>query len=223
MISVLTALSEIYGSQRWWPRDTPFEDMVGAILTQNTAWHNVALAISDLKSENLLEPRALLMAEPEKVKALIRPSGFFNVKYIRLMNFLEYLATYDMDLQRLSCLPLADLRNELLGVKGIGPETADSMLLYAFNRPIFVTDAYTRRLFSRLGYLWMNEASYDRIQATFMRALPPDPKLLNEYHALIVTHCKIKCKSKPLCDSCGLSGLCAFDPKKPGVKSSQTE
>jgi len=218
-MSVLTALAEIYGPQRWWPGDTPFEIMVGAILTQNTAWHN----IGNLKSETLLEPQALFMAEPEKVKALIRPSGFFNVKYARLMNFLEYLATYDMDLQRLDRLPTPDLRHELLRVKGIGPETADSMLLYAFNRTVFVVDAYTRRLFSRLGYAWIKKASYDRIQETFMRALPPDPKLLNEYHALIVTHCKTKCESKPLCGSCGLSGLCAFDPKKPGVKSSQTE
>ena len=186
--------------------------MVGAILTQNTAWRNVSLAIANLKSADILDPAALLRAEPERVKALIAPSGFFNVKYDRLRSFLEYLVRWDMDFGRFLHLPIAHLRNELLEVKGIGPETADSILLYAFDRPIFVVDAYTRRLFSRLGYIWMDKAAYDEVQRFFMDELPSESSLYNEFHALIVNHCKDICRKRPLCSSCELSLLCSAYP-----------
>ena len=140
---------------------------------------------------------------------MITPVGFFNVKYKRMMNFLDYLAEYNMDLERFRNLPVSDLRGELLQVNGIGPETADSILLYAFERPVFVVDAYTRRLFGRLGYDWMEKAPYEDIQAYFMQELPSDVQMYNEYHALIVTHSKETCTKKtPFCLACNLSPRC---------------
>ncbi len=208
LVKIFDALYSKYGPQGWWPGDGTFEIILGAILTQNTSWHNVALAIDNLERENLIDPDALLRAEPERVKTLIAPVGFFNVKYDRLRSFLDYLMGNEMDFERFRHLPVADLRNELLHVKGIGPETADSILLYAFDRPIFVVDTYTRRLFSRLGYNWMEKASYEEIQKFFMDELPSEPDLFNEFHALIVTHCKNTCKRKPLCSACNLSTFC---------------
>jgi len=199
-----------HGPQRWWPGESPFEIILGAILTQNTTWHNAALAIANLAAADLLEPNALFRTSPEKVKTLINPAGFFNVKYQRVRNFLEYLKKHDMDLKRFRNLPVAELREELLQINGIGPETADSILLYAFERRIFVVDAYTRRLFSRLGHRWMEKAAYEEIQSFFMEELPSDVKLYNEYHALIVAHCKDTCrKQAPLCFACVLSPSCA--------------
>lgn len=208
LMEVFDLLLSTYGPQGWWPGDSPFEVIVGAVLTQNTAWQNVAQAIANLKREGLLDASALLDAEPETVKALIAPAGFFNVKYDRLMNVLEYLTRHDLDLERFRHLPVADLRDELLQVNGVGPETADSILLYAFERPVFVVDAYTRRLFSRLGHGWMERGPYDEIQELFVEVLPRDAGLYNEFHALIVVHCKDTCKKSPLCSGCCLSSFC---------------
>jgi endonuclease-3 related protein len=208
LIQVFDLLRSAYGPQDWWPADTPFEVIVGAVLTQNTAWHNVALAIANLKREGLLEPGSLLHAETQRVKALIGPAGYYNVKYERLMNLLRYLDGYGMDLSRLRGLPLSQVRAELLEVKGVGPETADSILLYALQRPVFVVDAFTRRLFSRLGLGWMGQAPYDDVQRFFMEALSPDLALYNEFHALIVVHSSGTCKKKPRCAGCCLSSLC---------------
>lgn len=207
-IKVYNILYSIYGHQFWWPGESRFEIIVGAILTQNTSWQNVAKAINNLKERKLLDPKALLEADSDNIKELIKPSGFFNIKYKRLRSFLEYLVNYNMDIDRLSCIPTAKLRNELLGVNGIGPETADSIILYALGRPIFVVDAYTRRLFSRLGYSWMKEVSYEKIQDFFMKNLQSDTELYSEYHALIVCHCKSVCKKKPLCSMCNISIQC---------------
>lgn len=207
VIEIFNTLYSIYGPQEWWPGDSQFEIMVGAILTQNTAWRNVSLAIDNLKSEGLLDLAAFLEAEPERVKTLIAPAGYFNVKYKRLRNFLEYLK--NADLERFRSAPIGDLRSELLGINGIGPETADSILLYAFDRPVFVIDAYTRRLFSRLGYGWMEKAPYEEVQGYFMRELPPESDLYNEFHALIVAHCKNICRKRPLCSACAISSHCA--------------
>jgi endonuclease-3 related protein len=209
LLQIFDLLRSSYGPQHWWPGDSPFEVIVGAVLTQNTAWHNVAQAIANLQREGLLEPEALLRAEPDTVKALLAPAGYYNIKYDRLMSLLRFLDGYGMDLERLGSLPLETLRTELLEVKGVGPETADSILLYALQHPVFVVDAYTRRLFSRLGYEWMQKASYSEIQEFFMEALPPDTALYNEFHALIVVHCKDTCKKKPLCEGCCLRSLCA--------------
>ena len=208
LIQVFDLLRSAYGPQNWWPADTPFEVIVGAVLTQNTAWHNVALAIANLKREGLLEPELLLHAETERVKALIGPAGYYNVKYERLMNLLRYLDACGMDLAKLRSLPLSHVRAELLEVKGVGPETADSILLYALQRPVFVVDAFTRRLFSRLGFGWMGQARYDEVQQFFLEALPPDVALYNEFHALIVVHSKDTCKKKPRCAGCCLSSRC---------------
>jgi endonuclease-3 related protein len=208
-IEIFNAFYSIYGPQEWWPGDSQFEIMVGAILTQNTAWRNVSLAIDNLKSEGLLDLIAFLEAEPERVKTLIAPAGYFNVKYKRLRSFLEYLR--GIDPERFRSAPIDDLRSELLGVNGIGPETADSILLYAFDRPVFVVDAYTRRLFSRLGYSWMETAPYKEVQEFFMRQLPSESGLYNEFHALIVVHCKNICRKKPLCSACAISSQCAIE------------
>ena len=208
IIEIFGVLYSTYGSQGWWPGDSRFEIILGAILTQITTWHNVTLAIDNLKREGLLDPVTLFKAEPERVKTLIAPAGFFNVKYKRLRSVLEYLMKHDTDYGRFCYLPIADLRNELLEINGIGPETADSILLYAFDRPVFVVDAYTRRLFSRLGYRWMEKAAYEKIQKFFMEGLPSDSSLYNEFHALIVAHCKITCKKSPLCSACELSSSC---------------
>lgn len=207
LLQIFDLLRSSYGPQHWWPGDSPFEVIVGAVLTQNTAWHNVAQAIANLQREGLLEPEALLRAEPDRVKALLAPAGYYNIKYDRLMGLLRFLDGYGMDLERLRSLPLETLRVELLEVKGVGPETADSILLYALQRPVFVVDAYTRRLFSRLGYESMPQASYSEVQHFFMDALPPDTSLYNEFHALIVVHCKDTCKKKPLCEGCCLLSL----------------
>jgi endonuclease-3 related protein len=209
LAEVYDRLHAAYGPQNWWPGDTPFEVIVGAVLTQNTAWHNVALAIANLKHEGLLHPELLLHAERERVKALIAPAGYYNVKYERLMNLLRFLDGQGGNLEGFRELPLDRLRADLLRVKGVGPETADGILLYAFGRPVFVVDTYTRRLFSRLGYGWMDKGSYDEIQGYFMEVLPPDGGLYNEFHALIVVHSKGTCKKKPRCEGCCLCSLCA--------------
>ena len=202
VIDIFNNLYSVYGPQDWWPGESQFEVIVGAVLTQNTAWHNVSLAIDNLKNNDLMELKPLIEAKPEHVKPLINPVGFFNVKYRRLMNLLEYLNKYSDDFDRFRRLTITDLRNEFLEINGIGPETADSILLYAFDRPIFVIDAYTRRLFSRLGYNWMEKANYEEIQKFLMAQLPSDYKLYNEFHALIVVHCKEICRKKPLCWMC---------------------
>ena len=209
LVQVFDLLQATYGHQHWWPADTPFEVIVGAILTQNTAWQNVAQAIDNLKREDVLDLETLLEAEPESVKSLISPAGYFNIKYDRLMNLLRFLESHDPELNRSRHLPLEELRERLLQVKGVGPETADSILLYAFGRPVFVVDAYTRRLFSRLGDSWMEKAAYDEVQGFFMEALADDTALYNEFHALIVVHCKDTCKTKPQCEGCCLSPLCS--------------
>jgi endonuclease-3 related protein len=209
LLQVFEMLLSAYGPQNWWPGETPFEVMVGAILTQNTAWGNVAQAIGNLRREGLLHGNALLHAQPERVKALIAPAGYFNVKYERLSRLLRYLAGYGWDLEELRCRPLAEVREELLAVKGVGPETADSILLYALQRRVFVVDAYTRRLFSRLGYVWMEKATYAEVQSFFTEALPEDTALYNEFHALIVVHSKDTCKKKPRCEGCCLLSRCS--------------
>ncbi|MGB9298999.1 MAG: endonuclease III domain-containing protein [Anaerolineae bacterium] len=207
LLQIFDLLRSSYGPQHWWPADSPFEVIVGAVLTQNTAWHNVAQAIANLKREGLLQPGALLRAEPDTVKAPLAPAGYYNIKYDRLTSLLRFLEGYGMDLERLRSLPLETLRAELLEVKGVGPETADSILLYALQRPVFVVDAYTRRLFSRLGCGWMEAASYDQVQRFFMEVLPEDTALYNEFHALIVVHCKDTCKKRPQCEGCCLLSL----------------
>lgn len=207
MIEIFNRLYSLYGAQYWWPADTQFEVIVGAILTQNTSWHNVSIAIENIKKHNLLDLFALSEANEILVKTLIKPVGFFNIKYERLKDTLDYFIEQGFDNPRFFDAPIGELRQELLAIKGIGRETADSILLYAFERPIFVVDAYTRRLFSRLGHVWIEKSDYDEIQKFFMDNLPLDYKIYNEFHALIVNHCKEVCKKNPICSQCDLDCL----------------
>ncbi len=202
IIEIYNELYSQYGPQNWWPGESQFEIIIGAILTQNTSWDNVSKAIDNLKKHDLMNLESFVNADPELIKSLIIPSGFYNVKHKRLMTFMDYLIKHKDNFTRFIQLPIAELRNELLSIKGIGKETADSILLYGFGRPIFVVDAYTRRFLSRLGFLWVEKASYDEIQRFFMDNLPSDSNLFNEYHALIVVHCKTLCKKKPSCSMC---------------------
>jgi len=193
-----------FGRQHWWPGDTAFEVMVGAILTQNTSWKNVEKAIKNIDSGKLLDPFKLYGLRDNKLARLIRPAGYYNVKTRRLKNYLKlFISEYGADVHRMKKMPLAKLRNSLLTVNGIGKETADSILLYALNRPVFVIDAYTRRFLSRHNLIKRN-ATYDQLQGLFTRNLPNEAKLFNEYHALIVRLCKELCKSKPDCKECPL-------------------
>lgn len=196
-----TALQKL-GPQHWWPGETPFEVCVGAILTQNTNWKNVEKAIANLKSRGLLAPKELLKLPDQQLAELIRPAGYFNIKTKRLKNFLQFLVDqYDGDLNQMFNERLETLREKLLSVKGIGPETADSILLYAGGKPIFVVDAYTKRIFLRHQVV-SEEADYHEIQDHFMRHLPDEVSTFNEFHALIVNIGKNWCKTKPDCEHC---------------------
>lgn len=196
-----------FGPQHWWPGETPFEVIVGAILTQNTNWINVEKAIHNLKRAGLLTPQALHDVPSRKLAGLIKPSGYFNVKAKRLKNFMEFLfARYGGDLAAMRKIPLPRLRAELLSVNGIGPETADSILLYAFGKPTFVVDAYTKRIFYRHGIVPAQE-EYHGVQKIFSQNLPAQVSLFNEYHALIVRLGKDFCKPAPACQKCPLNDL----------------
>ncbi len=196
-----------FGPLNWWPGDTPFEITVGAILTQNTNWSNVERAIANLKERKLLTPRALYAVPLKKLAQLIRPSGYFNVKAKRLRAFLEFLMKeYGGSMKRMFRTPLPELREQLLAVNGIGPETADSILLYAGNLPVFVVDAYTKRALSRHGLLDGNE-DYETVRRLFEENLPRDVALYNEFHAQFVNLGKHYCKPRPLCDECPIAGI----------------
>jgi endonuclease-3 related protein len=204
---IFRRLFEEFGPQHWWPAKTPFEVIVGAILTQNTAWKNVERAVHNLRRRRLLNAGAMLRAKTSDLAQAIRPAGYFNVKTKRLKSFLEFLGK--RRLGQFLKTSLREAREELLSIKGVGPETADSILLYAAQKPIFVVDAYTRRTFSRLGLVPSN-AGYEEIQRFFMRNLPRSTRLFNEYHALIVAHAKAFCRKKPLCEPCPLQRLCRY-------------
>ncbi len=196
-----------FGPQGWWPGDTPLEVAVGAILTQNTNWQNVALAITRLKQAGLLSAPALYALPPAELAEHIRPAGYFRVKAQRLKNFLAYLMEgYGGSMRQLAAVPLAQLRPELLAVNGIGPETADSILLYALEKPVFVVDAYTHRIFSRHGLI-AGPYAYDRLQAMCHAALPRDLVLFQEFHALLVRTGKECCRPRPRCHTCPLAAL----------------
>jgi len=197
-------LYAFYGPQHWWPGDSPFEVAVGAILTQNTNWSNVEKAISNLKAARVLTARALHRMPAAELALLIRPSGYFNIKTGRLKAFLAFILTvYSGSMKRMGKGDTASLRQELLNVRGIGPETADSILLYALDKPMFVIDAYTKRVMSRHGIL-DHGASYDEYQQMFHELLGNNIRMFNEYHALLVMVGKDYCKPKPLCEDCPL-------------------
>lgn len=200
------AMRKRFGHRDWWPGESPFEIMIGAILTQNTNWQNVVKAIDNLKANGLLEPRALHAADTAAVAALIRPSGYFNQKTKKLKAFLDWFAGYDYDIEALKRKSLASLREELMSVKGIGPETADDILLYALDMPSFVIDAYTYRVLHR-HLLAGEEATYDEIKELFEDNLPKNVGLFNDFHAQFVEVGKYFCKREPECDKCPLKNF----------------
>lgn len=204
-LEIYTTLFEHYGPQNWWPAETPIEMIVGAVLTQNTNWKNVRRALANLKEANLLELDLMNALTPDELAEYIRPAGYYNLKAKRLKNLLRMIAEeYNGDLQQLFNEEPDCSRSRLLQVNGIGEETADSILLYAAEQPIFVVDAYTYRVFSRHSLL-EEECSYSDIQERFMDNLPREVSLFNEYHALIVRVAKEYCKkNNPCCQLCPL-------------------
>lgn len=197
-----------YGDLQWWPAKTPFEVAVGAILTQNTSWNNVEVAIEALRTEGALSPSDLAKIDVSRLEALIRPSGFFRQK----ARYLKELATYverqwSGNTLGISCESVDCVRNQLMALRGVGPETADSILLYALRMPSFVVDAYTYRLLRRTGIY--TGGSYNSIKTAFEMALNHDVDELANAHAMIVVHCKKICRKKPLCDVCMLLNVCS--------------
>ena len=195
---------DTYGPQHWWPADGRFEMITGAILVQNTNWKNVEKAMAQVKP--WLDPETLYEMPAEKLQQLIRPSGFFRMKEERLKAFLRWFKEYDFDFRNLEQLETAQFRKELLEIKGIGPETADSILLYGFERPVFVIDAYTQRIMKRLGYPF--PMAYEEAKIYFESALTEDIPLFQDYHAQFVIHAKHHCRKKPLCEKCPFEDIC---------------
>ena len=204
-IELYDLLHAYFGPQDWWPAETPFEVMVGAVLTQNTNWINVTKAINNLRQAELLDYSRLFQLPVDQLARFIRPSGYYNIKAGRLHNLLEMIdSLYEGDLQQFLSDEIEPARENLLSVKGIGPETADSILLYACGHPVFVVDSYTHRVLSRHN-LVEEETDYYTMQEVMVDHLPKDVQLYNEFHALIVLVAKQFCKkTKPLCDKCPL-------------------
>ena len=201
-------LLDCYGPQHWWPAPGPFEVMVGAILTQSAAWRNVEKAITSLKAARALSPEALRRLSLPEIAELVHPCGYYNAKALKLKSLTQWLGEhYQDDLNKLFTGDIDQLRQQLLAVHGIGPETADSIILYAANKPVFVIDAYTRRIVNRVG-LAPEGNSYAAYQSLFMDNLPADVELFNEYHALLVCLAKDVCRKRPLCEQCCLNNIC---------------
>ena len=204
--TVLDRLAGAYGSQGWWPARAPFEMMAGALLTQRTTWRNAERAIASLRREGALSPEALALLPVSRLEALIRMAGTFRTKAVRLKALARwYVDTGGRD--ALARRPTAALRSELLGLPGIGPETADDILVYAFARPVFVVDAYARRILSRYGWASGDEP-YGKLSDAVARAVGRDAALLGEFHALLVEHGKRYCRSAPRCTGCPLAAEC---------------
>lgn len=201
-------LLDIHGHQNWWPADTPFEVMVGAVLTQNTSWTNVESSIDRLRKANLLDAEELSAVPLETLAEYLYPVGYYNLKARRLSAFINWYIEQG-GFEKLATQTTGWLRSSLLSVKGVGPETADDILLYAFNRPVFVIDAYTRRLLERLEWI-PSKLDYEQLRMAFESCLPPDPLYFAEYHALIVVHGKHLCRPKPLCHACQLRQKCPY-------------
>jgi len=203
-------LLDACGPQHWWPAEEPFEVMVGAVLTQSVAWRNVEKAITNLKEAGALSPQALRRLGLPEIASLIRPCVYYNVKARKLKALVEWFEKYCRDdLNEMFAIDTGELRRQLLSVWGIGEETADSIVLYAAEKPVFVIDAYTRRIIDRIG-LAVDGSSYGAYQSLFMDNLPADVKLFNEYHALLVCLGKNICRSRPLCRQCCLKDICRF-------------
>ena len=209
LLSIYHRLIDCYGPQHWWPAQEPFEVMVGAMLTQSAAWLNVEKAITNLKAAKVLSPQALRRLSLPEIATLIRPCGYYNAKALKLKSLAQWLVKhYHDNLTKLFANNIDRLQQQLLSVHGVGQETADSIILYAANKPIFVIDAYTRRIINRIG-LAPDSNSYTAYQALFMDNLPADARLFNEYHALLVCLGKNVCRNHPLCQQCCLNDICS--------------
>lgn len=208
LISIYKKLYSHFGPQYWWPAKSSFEVMIGAILTQNTNWSNVEKAINNLHKNKLLSARRLNKLSCGKISGFITPAGYYNVKAKRIKEFLRFLfKVYKGGINKMLLADTYVLRGQLLSVNGIGPETADSILLYALNRPVFVIDAYTKRMLIRHSFV-NQDVSYEQAQELFMKALMPDARLFNEYHALLVKLAKEYClKNKPKCELCPINKI----------------
>lgn len=215
LVTMFTLLFGHYGDPHWWPGRTPFEVCIGAILTQNTSWSNVETAISVMRESGLLDPFALLSVPQDDLTRAIRPAGYFNQKALYLRSFSSYLVErYGGDIASMAMVPTLQLRVELLNLKGVGEETADSIICYALNKPVLVIDGYTHRVLERFfGPLWGlkgpgSKGSYGSVQDHLMGRLQGDALFYNRFHALIVLLAKDLCKRRPLCSDCPLRGFC---------------
>ncbi|MFC1950049.1 endonuclease III domain-containing protein [Chloroflexota bacterium] len=210
LLDIYHRLMAHYGPQHWWPAQEPFEIIVGAILTQSAAWRNVEKAIANLKEARVLSSQALRRLSQSEVAVLIHPCGYYNAKTLKLKSLAHWLGKhYDDNLNKLLIGDTDHLRQQLLSIHGIGQETADSIMLYAAHKPVFVIDAYTRRIINRIG-LVLDSNSYIVYQTLFMDSLPADVRLFNEYHALLVCLAKDACRNRPLCQQCCLNSVCHF-------------
>jgi len=205
---IYLALRKAYGAQSWWPGETPFEIMVGAVLTQNTAWRNVEKALANLTHAKCLTLQRMLGIAEAELAALIRPAGYFNVKAQRLRNLCIWLRDSG-DIGTVGRWETGELRDALLAINGVGPETADDILLYAFERDVFVVDTYTQRLFTRIGVI-DEVLPYETLRARVEAEVSGGAPVYGQFHALIVEHAKASCRKNPLCEDCTLSPLCAF-------------
>ena len=202
--SIYDSLYDYYGPQGWWPADTPFEMMIGSILVQNTNWRNVDKALNKLKP--FLTPELIDKLAIDELAQLIRSSGFYNIKAKRIKAFMDWFKTYDYNIEQIKNIDSKQLRYELLKINGVGKETADVMLLYAFDKPIFVVDAYARRIFYRVGFDM--PTTYDGFRNIVEKEIPRNLNVYNEYHALLVEHAKVHCKSTPVCEGCPINNIC---------------
>lgn len=207
LIEIYERLLRVIGPRHWWPGESPFEIIVGAILTQNTSWANVEKAIHNLREAGMLTPQGIRGVKRDELAQVIRPSGFYRLKAGRLKHFVDFFHDeFDADVNRMRSHGLGSLREKLLEVDGIGPETADSIILYALGKPIFVVDAYTKRIFSRHGLI-TEEWRYEQVQEMVMGEMGRDAETYNEFHALLVSAGKHWCRRVPRCDGCPLDGL----------------
>lgn len=207
LLDLYRQLRAEHGALKWWPADTPFEVALGAILTQATAWRNVVKAIDNLKKADAFTPEQIHAISQDELERLLRPSGYFRMKTKKVRAFVEHIVKRPMQVMFEQDVP--ELREELLSIYGVGPETADSIILYAAEKPSFVVDTYTYRLLSRLGWVEGN-FHYARLRALFMDNLPHEVELFNEYHALIVRHGARVCQKTPQCQACGLQSVCDY-------------
>ena len=214
LMDIYERLYARFGPQEWWPGNTTLEICFGAVLVQNTSWANAARAIDNLKKENLLTESALKKVRGDRLARLIRPARFFNMKAKRIKGFVAYLwKHFEGDVDHFLSLPTEKLHEELMGLDGVGRETADSITLYAAERPVFVVDAYTKRIFSRLGHFEASkngDKDYLALQESLTAHLPRDTALFNEYHALLVRLGHTFCRPKPKCEECPLRVLCPY-------------